>query len=116
MREALSACPASRAATSGCWPLPLASWDRRRKMAGVRSLPVPAAATLLPDLPRRAHPPGVPAMLTFFGRSHRPDGCLSRRAFLRVGAAGLGALTLPNLLRLKARGAVDARKSDKAVI
>ena len=55
-------------------------------------------------------------MLSFFGRSPRSGGDLSRRAFLRVGAAGLGALTLPGLLRLEARGAVDASKSHKSVI
>src|SRR5262245_13448165 len=40
---------------------------------------------------------------------------LGRRDFLRIGAAGLG-LTLPDLLRLRAQGAVDTRAPAKAVI
>jgi hypothetical protein len=43
------------------------------------------------------------------------DG-LSRRNFLKLGALGLGGLTLADLLRLKARGAVNPRGSSKAVI
>ena len=41
---------------------------------------------------------------------------MSRRAFLKVGALGFGGLTLPNLLRLRAEGAVPAEKTHKAVI
>lgn len=40
----------------------------------------------------------------------------SRREFLRVGGLGLGGLTLADLLRLKARGAVDSSRSHKSVI
>jgi uncharacterized protein (DUF1501 family) len=38
----------------------------------------------------------------------------SRRDFLRIGALGLGGLTLPDLLRLKA--AAPAAVRDKAVV
>lgn len=56
-------------------------------------------------------------MLTFLGPNrirfgHGP----SRRDFLKVGGLGLGGLTLPDLLRLKARGAVNTRTGPKAVI
>src|SRR5262245_52759198 len=43
------------------------------------------------------------------------DG-VSRRDFLRIGALGLGGLTLADLLRLKAQGAVRSQASHKAVI
>src|SRR5262245_18618933 len=43
------------------------------------------------------------------------DG-LSRRNFLQLGTLGLGSLTLADLLRLKARGAVGPRSGSKAVI
>lgn len=43
------------------------------------------------------------------------DG-LSRRAFLKVGALGVGGLTLADLLRLKAHGKADAGTSGKAII
>ena len=55
-------------------------------------------------------------MLSFSGRSPRFCDGLSRRAFLRVGGLGLGGLTLPNLLRLRAQGAVRPEKRHKAVI
>ena len=55
-------------------------------------------------------------MMSFFGRKHRFCDGMSRRAFLEVGAMGFGGLTLPNLLRLKAQGAVKADKAHKAVI
>jgi len=55
-------------------------------------------------------------MLSFFGRSPRFCDGLSRRAFLKVGALGFGGLSLTNLLRLKAQGAVQPEKSHKAVI
>jgi hypothetical protein len=56
-------------------------------------------------------------MLNFLGLKNRTqrfcDG-MSRRAFLRVGALGLGGLTLPDLLRLEAQAGVG--RSHKAVI
>src|SRR5271154_5267448 len=55
-------------------------------------------------------------MLSFFGRSPKFCDGRSRRAFLKVGALGVGSLTLPNLLRLRAEGTVPATKSHKAVI
>ena len=50
-------------------------------------------------------------MLTFFSKpiaSRMCDG-LSRREFLRVGALGLGGLTLADLLRLRAEGKPPVR-------
>ncbi len=55
-------------------------------------------------------------MLTFFGKGHKFCDGVSRRDFLRVGALGLGGLTLADLLRFKAQGAVDPKASYKAVI
>jgi hypothetical protein len=49
-------------------------------------------------------------MLDFFDERTRP----SRRAFLRVGALGLGGLTLADLLRLEAKAASGA--SGKSII
>src|SRR4051812_23858716 len=40
----------------------------------------------------------------------------SRRSFLQAGALGLGGLTLVDLLKLRAQGAIDPRAADKAVI
>src|ERR1043166_7049751 len=40
----------------------------------------------------------------------------SRRSFLRLGGLAVGGLTLADLLRLKAKGAVDSARSNKAVI
>ncbi|OAI54951.1 hypothetical protein AYO44_13930 [Planctomycetaceae bacterium SCGC AG-212-F19] len=56
-------------------------------------------------------------MLTIWGtkRASLCDG-ISRRDFLRIGALGLGGLTLADLLRLKARGATNPGTSPKAVI
>ena len=52
-------------------------------------------------------------MLDLFGARNG----LSRRSFLRVGALGLGGLTLPDLLRHKARAAILGEKTrDTAVI
>jgi hypothetical protein len=41
---------------------------------------------------------------------------LSRRAFFQVGALGLGGLTLADLIRLEAHGAVRADKANKGII
>ena len=56
-------------------------------------------------------------MLTIWGRSTGSfcDG-MSRRDFLKVGALGVGGLTLADLLRLKAQGAVHASSPNKAII
>jgi hypothetical protein len=56
-------------------------------------------------------------MLTIWGKKQKPlcDG-LSRREFLRVGALGLGGLSLADLLRHRALGAEAARSSHRAVI
>jgi hypothetical protein len=56
-------------------------------------------------------------MLTIWGNKQKPlcDG-LSRRAFLQVGALGVGGLTLADLLRLRADAAAPARAPRKAVI
>jgi uncharacterized protein (DUF1501 family) len=51
-------------------------------------------------------------MLSIFDR--RPG--YSRREFLRIGALGLGGLSLADLLRLKAQGAPEAKTSPRAVI
>jgi hypothetical protein len=53
-------------------------------------------------------------MLTFWGHPHRSCDRLSRRDFLRVGALGLGGLTLPDLLRLRARA--GKKSAPRAVI
>ena len=45
-------------------------------------------------------------MLTFLGRRRRFCDGVSRRDFLRVGALSIGGLSLADLLRLKAEGAV----------
>ncbi len=55
-------------------------------------------------------------MLTLFGRNHKQCDGVSRRDFLRIGALGLGGLTLADLLRLRAQGAVDPKSAHKAVI
>jgi uncharacterized protein (DUF1501 family) len=56
-------------------------------------------------------------MLTLWGRKQKRlcDG-ISRREFLRVGSLGAAGLSLPDLLRLRAQGAVDAKSAHKAVI
>lgn len=56
-------------------------------------------------------------MLTIWGKKQKPlcDG-IARRDFLRVGALGLGGLTLADLLRCRAAGAEASRSSHKAVI
>ena len=57
-------------------------------------------------------------MLTFHGQRIPGRTCdgVSRRDFLRIGSLGLGGLTLADLLRLKAKGAVRAEAAHKAVI
>jgi hypothetical protein len=56
-------------------------------------------------------------VLNLLGRS-RSNFCdgLSRRDFLQVGALALGGLTFADLLRLRARGAVDPKAGSKAAI
>jgi hypothetical protein len=48
-------------------------------------------------------------MLTVWGRSRRYCDGISRREFLRVGAIGLGGLTLSDLLRREGKGEASAR-------
>src|SRR5262245_6316801 len=48
--------------------------------------------------------------------SARCSGTLSRRAFVRVGLAGLGSLGLPELLRLEALAATPRRSSPKSIL
>ena len=56
-------------------------------------------------------------MLTISGtRSHRLCDGVSRRDFLRIGSLGVGALTLPELLRLQAQGAAKPNENPKAII
>src|ERR671936_659105 len=53
-------------------------------------------------------------MLTIFGKSSRFCDGISRRNFLRIGALGLGGLSLPQLLQAESQSGV--RRSHKAVI
>src|SRR6476659_7156845 len=53
-------------------------------------------------------------MLTIYGNRSRFCDGISRRNFLKIGALGLGGLTLPQLLRAEAQSGI--RKSHKAVI
>src|SRR5436190_2465612 len=53
-------------------------------------------------------------MLTIYGNQSRFCDGISRRNFLKIGALGLGGLTLPQLLRAEAQSGVG--KSHKAVI
>lgn len=48
-------------------------------------------------------------MLTLWGASHRFCDSINRRDFLRVGALGLGGLTLPDILRLRAQAGTQQR-------
>ncbi len=51
-------------------------------------------------------------MLDLIGRGYRTCDGVTRRSFLRVGALGIGGLSLPNLLRLRAQaGSTVNRKS-----
>ncbi len=54
-------------------------------------------------------------MLTLWGSSHRFCDGIARRDFLRIGALGLGGLTLPDILRLRAEANPGA-SSPRAVI
>jgi hypothetical protein len=54
-------------------------------------------------------------MLTFLGRRRRYCDGISRRDFLRVGALGVGGLTMADLLRLRADGA-SKPPAEKSVI
>src|SRR5437660_5244985 len=53
-------------------------------------------------------------MLTFTGSGWRLCDGVSRRDVLRVGALGIGGLTLADLLRLRAQGA--AQRTGRSVI
>ena len=53
-------------------------------------------------------------MLTLWGGKKSSCGSINRRDFLSVGALGLGGLTLPDLLRLRAEGGTG--KKPRAVI
>lgn len=57
-------------------------------------------------------------MLSLFGRRGAGYPCdgVSRRDFLRIGALGMTGLTLADLLRLRASGAIPAEASHKSVI
>src|SRR6187401_2099422 len=53
-------------------------------------------------------------MLTIYGPKQRFCDGISRRNFLKIGALGLGGLTLPQLLQAEAQTCI--RRSHKAVI
>ena len=55
-------------------------------------------------------------MLTVWGQKQRTCDGVSRRDFLRVGALGLGGLTLADMLRLRAAAGEQATSSPRAVI
>src|SRR5262245_35148444 len=56
-------------------------------------------------------------MLTVWRKHpHRLCDGVTRRNFLRIGGLGLAGLTLPNLLRLQAQGAVNSKETPKSVI
>src|ERR1022692_1360615 len=56
-------------------------------------------------------------MLDLFRTSSRTVEGISRRSFLKIGSLGLGSLTLPDLLRLRAQAPAEGRAaSDTAVI
>ena len=54
-------------------------------------------------------------MFTIWGRQHQICSGIARREFLRVGALGLGGLSLPDLLRTQALGAATPQRA-KSVI
>ncbi len=49
-------------------------------------------------------------------RRGRPMSHVSRRSFVQAGVLGVGGLTLPALLQLRAEGAVRSADADKSVI
>src|ERR1044071_4232922 len=53
-------------------------------------------------------------MLTIYGSKQRFCDGISRRNFLKIGALGLGGLSLPQLLEAEAQSGI--RRSHKAVI
>jgi len=55
-------------------------------------------------------------MLNLFGSKYRVCDGVDRRDFLKVGALGLGGLTLADLLRQRAHGAANPGVSHKSVI
>src|SRR2546425_884821 len=55
-------------------------------------------------------------MLTFLGPKHHLCDNITRRDFLKVGALGVGGLTLADMLRAKAHGATAGETSAKAII
>jgi hypothetical protein len=55
-------------------------------------------------------------MLTFLESSYRPCDGVTRRDFFKVGALGLGGLSLADLLRLQARGATEGAERPKSII
>lgn len=55
-------------------------------------------------------------MFNLFGTRQRFCDGLSRRDFLKVGSLGVGGLSLADLLRLKAQGAVSPDSGHKAII
>ncbi len=69
-----------------------------------------------PPFPENSCQQGDVLMLNLFGPSQRLCDGVTRRDFLRVGALGVGGLTLADLLRLKAQGAVAPQSNHKAVI
>jgi len=54
-------------------------------------------------------------MIELMGRGYRTCDGVTRRSFLKVGTLGIGGVTLPNLLRLRAQGATTSNNR-KAVI
>jgi uncharacterized protein (DUF1501 family) len=55
-------------------------------------------------------------MLSFLGSKNRFCDRVSRRGFLKVGALGLGGLTLADLLRLQAQSAARPKSGPKSII
>lgn len=53
-------------------------------------------------------------MLTIYGPQHRLCDGVSRRNFLRIGALGMGGLTMPQLLRAERQAGIG--KSEKSII
>src|SRR6516225_4655686 len=84
-------------------PLPYSKsrteWSEK---SGRNSSPPPATGAMMIDLPAQ--------------RCFRLCDGLSRRDFLRIGALGVGGLTLADLLRLRARGHLTTDQPPKSVI